>query len=220
MTKTNNETLAVFPDVHGCITKLEEAVEPLKGSGYHLIFLGDLVDRSPDDDGDMRVLEYIKDLQDNASNYGLARVTVLRGNHEQYLLNLKRKFNENAFINWLYNGGNIEFFNKVDRFLPWIDSFKVKMVIGNYLFVHAGVKPDKELKKQSLSDLLWIREEFLDKENHGLPYVVVHGHTVQQSDEPVVTPYRVSLDLGACFGGPLEPYIITPDMYQGSLKIA
>ena len=223
MTKTNNETIAVFGDIHGCIDKLTAAVEPLKGSDYHLIFLGDLVDRAPTEGGDLQVLAYLKDLQENASNYGLSEVTILKGNHEMYLLNLKRQFKESSFVNWLYNGGDIDFFMDCDKYLPWIDSFKVKKVIGNQLFVHAGVKPNVELKKQRLNDLLWIREDFLDVENQGLPYVVVHGHTVQEADEPVVTPYRVSMDLGACFGGPLIPYIITPDMQEsvcGSLKIA
>ena len=37
-------------DVHGCATLLREAVWPHLGSGAELIFLGDLIDRSPEPD--------------------------------------------------------------------------------------------------------------------------------------------------------------------------
>jgi serine/threonine protein phosphatase 1 len=35
-------------------------------------------------------------------------------------------------------------------------------VAGDYLFVHAGLRPGEELEKQTVRDMLWIREEFLD----------------------------------------------------------
>ena len=204
MTQPN---IVAFGDIHGSYSKLVGKVEPLKGSGKELIFLGDLFDRASEPDGDMLVLKYLKDLQENAESYGLAGVTILRGNHEQYLLNLKTNYNDDAYRIWEYNGGDPQFYNDVDPYLEWIDSFKTKVIRGNYLFVHAGVKPNVPLSKQKMRDMLWIREEFLDS-NHGLPYVVVHGHTVVESMQPEILPYRIGLDTGACFGGPLTAYEI------------
>jgi serine/threonine protein phosphatase 1 len=48
--------------------------------------LGDLIDRAPEPGGDRRVHENVMALQRDPESWGLARVTVLRGNHEQMLL--------------------------------------------------------------------------------------------------------------------------------------
>ena len=72
-------------DVHGCATLLQRELDRHQGSGAELILLGDLIDRSPEADGDRRVLELVWLLQQNPDLWGLAGVTVLRGNHEQML---------------------------------------------------------------------------------------------------------------------------------------
>jgi serine/threonine protein phosphatase 1 len=66
--------------------------------------------------------------------------------------------------------------------------------IGDYLFVHAGIRPGYPLSAQSQSDLRWIRRPFLaDRSDHG--FVVVHGHTIsEQVDEQV---NRIGIDTGA-----------------------
>ena len=73
-------------DVHGCVSLLREAIWPHLGSGAELIFLGDLIDRAPEPNGDRQVIELVRELQANPEAYGLAGVTVLRGNHEQMLI--------------------------------------------------------------------------------------------------------------------------------------
>ncbi|MGE3624579.1 MAG: metallophosphoesterase, partial [Bdellovibrionales bacterium] len=65
-------------------------------------------------------------------------------------------------------------------------------IIGDYLFIHAGIHPDKSLKKQGIGKnrkklnrreklaILNIRNEFLwagREVFHDTPYVIVHGHT-------------------------------------------
>ena len=34
----------------------------------------------------------------------------------------------------------------------------------NYIFVHAGLRPGLRLEKQTISDLLWIRYDFIEAE--------------------------------------------------------
>ena len=72
--------------------------------------------------------------------------------------------------------------------------------IGDYVFVHAGVRPGVPLDQQAEHDLLWIREEFLI-DRKPLEAVIVHGHT------PTSGPYRdarrIGLDTGAYLSGKL-----------------
>ena len=76
----------------------------------------------------------------------------------------------------------------------FIASFADTLRFGDYLFVHAGIRPGVDLSMQSQSDLRWIRQPFLDDESdHG--FVVVHGHTI--SDEVVERPNRIGIDTGA-----------------------
>ena len=55
-------------------------------------------------------------------------------------------------------------------------SLQLSVAYGDYLFVHAGVRPGVPLTSQSEADLIWIRGPFL---NHAEPFdkIVVHGHT-------------------------------------------
>lgn len=84
--------------------------------------------------------------------------------------------------------------------LDFLLNLKLSVRIGDYLFVHAGVKPGVELAKQSEHDLLWIREEFLN-DKRPLGAVVVHGHT------PAARPHRdsrrIGIDTGAYLSGRL-----------------
>lgn len=72
--------------------------------------------------------------------------------------------------------------------------------IGDYVFVHAGIRPGVPIEKQSLSDLRWIRDEFLgDPSDHGK--MIVHGHSI--TSEPDEQPNRIGIDVGAFRSGTL-----------------
>ena len=76
---------------------------------------------------------------------------------------------------------------------------------GDYLFVHAGIRPGVEFDQQQQSDLRWIREPFLfDDTDHG--FVVVHGHTIR--DEVEERPNRIGIDTGAYRSGVLTALAI------------
>lgn len=72
--------------------------------------------------------------------------------------------------------------------------------IGNYVFVHAGIRPGVPLEKQSTTDLRWIRDEFLGAPS-GDEYMVIHGHTI--TDFPSIRPNRIGIDTGAYKSGVL-----------------
>ncbi|MGQ3099482.1 MAG: metallophosphoesterase [Sphingopyxis solisilvae] len=72
--------------------------------------------------------------------------------------------------------------------------------IGDYVFVHAGIRPGVPLEKQVLADLRWIRDEFLDDlSDHGK--MIVHGHSI--TSEPDEQVNRIGIDLGAFQSGSL-----------------
>src|SRR5690606_6955307 len=79
--------------------------------------------------------------------------------------------------------------------LRFLESLELIVGIGDYAFVHAGVRPGVPLGDQSRQDILWIREGFVDVDR---PHerIIVHGHS-WVSDQPVLTPHRIGIDTGA-----------------------
>jgi serine/threonine protein phosphatase 1 len=67
-------------------------------------------------------------------------------------------------------------------------------ICGDYLFVHAGLRPGIALSRQNLDDFLSIRGAFLDYEGaHG--YMIIHGHTPVA--EPDIRHNRINIDTRA-----------------------
>ena len=84
--------------------------------------------------------------------------------------------------------------------LEFLRALRLSFAIGDYLFVHAGIRPGVPLDAQDRDDLLWIREDFLRSgADHGK--VVVHGHSATR--EPEVRANRIGIDTGAVYGGRL-----------------
>jgi serine/threonine protein phosphatase 1 len=71
---------------------------------------------------------------------------------------------------------------------------------GDFLFVHAGVRPGVPIQQQNFHDLLWIRHEFLDSPQHHGKFVV-HGHT--PVPHPDIRKNRMNIDTGAWRTGTL-----------------
>ena len=197
-------------DVHGCATLLREAIRPHLDSGAELILVGDLIDRSPEPDGDRQVIELVRELQANPEAYGLAGVTVLRGNHEQMLLDaLTEDEPGEATELWEWNGGNPAFLSAAREHQDWLETLPLTGMRGNYLFVHAGVRPRVDLENQKADDLLWIRRPFLSRP-HSLPYTVVHGHTFRRDYRVTRLPHRIGIDTGAFMSGKLTALRLDP----------
>jgi serine/threonine protein phosphatase 1 len=180
-----------------------------------LIFLGDYVDRGPDSRGVVERL--IGDLPEGFETH------FLKGNHEAILLDFLAE--PWRLDHWLLNGGDAtmesygvdtarlarlgappEIWRNAfaealpDAHLRFLKRLKLSVSFGDYLFVHAGVRPGVPLSAQLEADLVWIRGPFL---NHSEPFgkVVVHGHTPDR--EPVMRPNRIGIDTGAVFTGRL-----------------
>jgi len=82
-----------------------------------------------------------------------------------------------------------------------LNTFEDMIVIGDYAFAHAGVRPGIPLAAQQLEDLRWIRESFLDYRG-ALEKVIVHGHTIRAEIE--APGHRIGIDTGGYLTGRLS----------------
>jgi serine/threonine protein phosphatase 1 len=191
-------------DIHGCYTKLNNLLKNcMQHCGeheFHVVFLGDYVDRGK------RSREVVELLM-RTQTYAPQRVTCLRGNHDELLVNAAAGADPAV---WLANGGDttlqsygVERAAEIPRqHLDWMAGLPLSSSDAKRFFVHAGVRPGIPLAQQTKDVLLWIREPFLsDPSDHGL--FIVHGHTPQESGRPDLRANRVNLDTGAVYGGPL-----------------
>ncbi|MBV9813024.1 MAG: serine/threonine protein phosphatase [Acetobacteraceae bacterium] len=209
------ERVYAIGDVHGCADRLAAMHRLIAADRLHrpvervtVVHLGDLIDRGPDSAGAIALLAQSWPDPDTA-------VVNLVGNHEDMMLQAVASGDADAAELWLANGGDESLRSwGIDPRTPprhwWgrippvhlglLRGLSLTHRSGGYLFVHAGIRPDRPLELQRRHDLLWIREPFLSW-GGGLPAVVVHGHT--PAGEPSVRPHRIGVDTGAAFGGPL-----------------
>ncbi len=84
--------------------------------------------------------------------------------------------------------------------LNFFQSLKTYHTAGDYLFVHAGLRPGIDLEAQTARDMLWIRDEFLE-DGAQFDRMIVHGHTPM--DAVHYDERRIGLDTGAFLTGRL-----------------
>lgn len=209
-------------DIHGHLGKLtalhraiardlatRPTISPL------LVHLGDYIDQGPDSAGVLALL---------AKGSPLPKVAMvnLLGDHERMLLDALDG-DRAAATDWLWAGGRgaLESWG-LDPDLPreaweaalpathvaFLRGLKRTHRVGDYFFVHAGIRPGVALAEQTLDDLVGIRQPFLWTEQN-LGFIVVHGH----SSSPIATrtDNRIGLDTGAGMGGKLTCAVLEED---------
>lgn len=185
-----------------------------------IVYLGDYVDRGAESSAVVEMLA--------SGPLETFEAVHLLGNHEAWLLDFLDDPDQGA--GWIMNGGSATLMSygidaagisfqgdrlakaraELRRRLPpthlaFLESLKLSHVEGDYLFVHAGIRPGVPLDRQSVDDLVWIRDEFLFSDaDHGK--VVVHGHTIV--DEPEVLENRIGIDTGAFATGRLTCLVL------------
>jgi serine/threonine protein phosphatase 1 len=216
-------------DVHGRSDLLRRMIDLIKQdvAGYTgtvtLVMIGDYIDRGPDSGG---VVSLLQNEVSQAWN-----TVFLRGNHEQAMLDFGE--DPEGRPEWLAWGGvqalesydvtpygarglrdpkalaaELEHALAEQGHRAFYEATRLHHVIGPYLFVHAGVRPRVPLTKQMPEDLLFIREDFVGRP-HGLPYVVVFGHTIMRA--PLNEPDRIGIDTGAYQSNVLTAVVLEGD---------
>jgi serine/threonine protein phosphatase 1 len=213
-------------DIHGRLDLLQELLAGIqvhaeREAGLHngLVFLGDYIDRGPNSKG---VIDLLLEL-----SWPGWDVIFLKGNHDQTFLeflgdaNVYRAWRNFGAPETLLSYGvrppmfdNDAAFAKahsalVDAcprshidFLERLENFHIE---GDYVFVHAGIRPGIPLDRQRPDDLLWIRDDFL-LSSRQFEKVVVHGHT--PTEGPVRRKNRIGIDTGAHATGCLTAAVL------------
>jgi len=178
------------------------------------IYLGDYVDRGPES---RAVLDYLS----SAPSICDQRLC-LKGNHDDIFQSFLH--DSTVLMDWRGLGGLETLFSygisppmtrdpdlavKCQKQLldiipeghvAFLRGLPLRAEFGSYLFVHAGLRPDRSKDSQNDDDLLWIREPFLSS-RRDFGCIVVHGHTPRDNYE--IRPNRINVDTGAYLSGRL-----------------
>jgi len=214
-------------DVHGRLDLLRDLHARIAADlvgrpcrAFRVIHLGDHIDRGPDSAGVVaHLIEFCRD----------GDAVCLAGNHDLFVtafLSDPRDIGADWFSyggvealrSWGVEGASPRLGGKAMRALR--DAFAAALPAehlrffetlpfserhGDYLFVHAGVRPGVALDRQKVGDVTCIREPFLGHEGD-FGAVVVHGHTI--TPRPAIRRNRVGIDTRAYGGGPLSCFVI------------
>ncbi|MGF7154677.1 metallophosphoesterase [Novosphingobium gossypii] len=213
------ERVYAVGDIHGRADLFEALIRTIENDDARrglarttVVLLGDLIDRGDDSAAVVA----------RARQWGHERqVEFIQGNHEEMLLVAREDVDSlKGFLKF----GGLETIASygIDpdtaRDLPmedlqrrmveaipqedfdFLDGFKKMVRIGDYAFVHAGVRPQTPLEHQLGRDCRWIREPFLSHRGDFGAFVV-HGHTI--TEEPDVCDNRIGIDTGAFLHGTL-----------------
>jgi serine/threonine protein phosphatase 1 len=208
-------------DIHGRLDLLDDLLRQMEADNVArgaadtiVIFLGDLIDRGPDS---AQVVQRLLELGAETE-----KVRFLLGNHEEVFLK-SLAGEKKALPFFLRIGGKQTVLSygisqgEYDRcdypellellrervpqaHLDFLAAFEDMIVLGDYAFVHAGVRPGVALDAQKPETLRWIREEFLDSAEP-CEKIVVHGHSI--TDEVEERVRRIGIDTGAYASGRL-----------------
>lgn len=213
------QLLYAIGDIHGrsdllatLLNDIEiDSVRSGEGTRRALVFLGDYVDRGPDSKGVVEML--LTALPQGFDAH------FLKGNHEALLVDFLDT--PSGLDAWLANGAATTFASygvdiaalvraraspdtwrrallagMPDAHRRFFEHLELAVSYGDYLFVHAGVRPGVPLDAQDPHDLIWIRGEFL-RSGADFGKVVVHGHT--PLPKPEMRHNRIGIDTGAVF---------------------
>ena len=239
---SSGEVIYVVGDVHGCAHLLDALLNAFGEVNTctvklpRLVFLGDLINRGP---------ETIKTLQrwaEEAPIPGISTVDRLMGNHEQLLLlATQRGASSKMAYDMILQSGGERFLQELreaagmpdaglgDKLLRGAlsteilgrlqNELKASVVVGNLVFVHAGLDPGTNLNDfLSLpADMLpkdgrhwaWIDEPFLTWRGGFDGKIVVHGHVppskhyafTHEDDPHTLSHGRLGLDGGSASTG-------------------
>lgn len=184
-----------------------------------VVFLGDYIDRGYQS---REVIEYLLNLA-----MPEVEIIFLAGNHEDMLMQFLVKPHEGEL--WLKVGGvaalasygvfvsdspdQVEMLKAAEELkkviprehLVFLKNLRDHARIGDYLFVHAGLRPGIPFEAQRRRDKLGIRGEFTEME-YDFGMRIVHGHTGVR--KPVTTRNRIAIDTGAFTTGVLTAVVV------------
>ena len=194
-----------FPDIHGMNKLLQKALQFVykhNPEGGKIIFLGDYIDRGPEN---LKVLETVMSPPESWD------FICLKGNHEEMLVDAYRQGGGFYHIPTArelagLSMDDIPYYDDpaiiegIDpKVIEWMDNLKLFHIEDKNVFAHAYYN-DKFLPEyQSTHECLWLRmSDHETYDNTNQCYFLTHGHTPRKHG-PVTAPNRLNLDAGAVF---------------------
>jgi len=232
---TDGRLIYAIGDIHGRLDLLEPLIETITsdaaaldaGEKPILVFVGDYVDRGA---ASRAVIDVVIALKTGDR----FEVRALKGNHEEAMLT----FLADAHFGptWCEHGGAETLASygvpppilRTDEaawsaaqalfaqalppaHLEFLRRLEMTTIQGDYLFVHAGLRPGVRIEDQDDHDLLWIRDDFIGSakdarrrvaKNPPFEKIVVHGHTPEE--RVFIGDHRIGVDTGAYATGVLS----------------
>jgi serine/threonine protein phosphatase 1 len=225
MARPRGQTVFAIGDSHAHADHLWSLQEEITGiialeldpaaAPVSVVWLGDYVDRG------WQPLETIDLVAAGLGQPGVEEIRLI-GNHEVYLIEAAtgEDLSLPRLLNWWRFGGEetlktlapdarieepVELAAALKEALGserlgFLQGLALQHRIGDYVFVHAGLSPERPLDDQREEDLLWIREPFLSGRDWPHPVTVVHGHT---PEGPTALAHRIGVDSGVFMSGSL-----------------
>lgn len=217
---TGGRLIYAIGDIHGCYDQFRALLEAIVadiassvGDSAPLVILcGDYIDRGPRSREVMAALVWLE-------RYAGVETLMLKGNHEALLLDfidhpadglqwLQRDGHSTLRSYGVALPGDLSVLDERDcrsichaltdrlptAHLDLLKRLRIRAVYGDYLFVHAGLRPGVPIDRQTDEDCLWIRDDFL-RSNQRFEKIVVHGHS-WTSAEPEISADRMGIDTG------------------------
>ena len=230
------ERFIAIGDIHGCHATLEELLNTVEiGARDTVVFLGDYVDRGPDTPGVLarliafgRAHEHCVFLRGNHDAMLLHFLGVAEPGFggESFLLarnrgdtTLRQYGCPAALIEpWLSTPALPDAATRREMLshippehLAFLEDTRLMLATPEYLFVHAGIRPGIALARQTLEDVLWIREDFIVLP-HDLPQTVVYGHTPTNAEGFAIrwdrAGRKIGIDTGCVYHGALTALLL------------
>lgn len=198
----SDEACTILGDVHGDATRLSRALDTFLKLGAPLILVGDYVNRGPDS-------RKVLDLLIVARNRYRDRLVLLRGNHDQSLLNF---LNGGSLSDFAAHGG----ISTIRSYLDHVSDSAIKDFRNNFPTAHRKLLEQTNSYYQT--DSILVSHTGFDPANpnsrdpaamyeHGHPGIFTHqgpwprdttvcGHYVQKHGDPYMGPHLVCIDTG------------------------
>lgn len=194
-----------FPDIHGNYKLLKKALDYVyekNPDGGKIIFLGDYIDRGPEN---VKVLQTVMNPPDNWE------FICLKGNHEAMFVDSYKNRDRFYDITATKEIGGFDIkvlvpyenlHDGIDpEYVKWMDALKIFHIEDNNVFAHAYY--DDTLSPDCQNEMVCLWDRMSDTErywNSNQNLYLTHGHTPRKH-APVFAQERVNLDAGGIFYG-------------------
>ncbi len=186
----DNGRIIAITDIHGELEKLNSLIDKLNPQTQDtIVFMGDYIDRGPDSKG---VIDKV------ISMAHVCNCIYLKGSHEYAYLQARAGDDYYNYLFWNYGGvQTVQSYGSFENIYSihgdFLENLRPYYLTDDYLFVHAGIRPEIPFENQNETDFYYIRGEFIYKK-HNLPQKIIFGHT--DFKEPQVQADKICIDTG------------------------